>query len=116
MSSPEYFSYLKNVNYAAKVDKAGNVDYMQIKDYFRAMRVRDDIFAKDSLYSEYVVKNGERPDQLSKRFYDDEKFYWIILQVNNIVDYNNDWPLSFVELEDYINRKYGVAGSNEIYY
>ena len=33
--------------------------------------------------------------------------YWVILQVNEIIDVHNQWPLSSYELDDYILRKYG---------
>ena len=70
------------------------------------MRLRDDIFAQDTMYTEYVVQNGERPEQIAYEEYGDEKFYYIILQVNNVVDYYNDWPMSEVEFDEYITKKY----------
>ena len=39
--------------------------------------------------------------------YDDEQYYWVILQINDITDYFNQWPMHDNELEDYINLKYG---------
>ncbi|GAH23493.1 unnamed protein product, partial [marine sediment metagenome] len=61
-----------------------------IKDYFNLARVREDIFKEDTLYNEYYVKNGERPDQISYEKYGTEAFYWVILQVNDIIDYITD--------------------------
>ena len=59
MSNPNYFSYFKNIKYALSADKAANINYIDIKDYFHTMRLRDDIFAQDTMYTEYVVQNGE---------------------------------------------------------
>ena len=109
MSKPNYFSNFKNIKYALSADKAANINYIDIKDYFHAMRLRDDIFAEDTMYTEYVVKNSERPEQIAYEMYGDEKFYYIILQVNNIVDYYNDWPMSEVEFDEYITKKYKTA-------
>ena len=117
MSNPNYFSYFKNIKYALSADKAANINYIDIKDYFHTMRLRDDIFAQDTMYTEYVVKNGERPEQIAYEEYGDEKFYYIILQVNNIVDYYNDWPMSEVEFDEYITKKYVTPEkANEIHH
>ena len=107
MTKPTYFKNFPNIQYGLKANKAGHVDYINITDYFKFLKVREDIFAKDTLYVEYVVQNGERPDQVSEREYGDEQFYWIILQINNIVDVYNQWPLSDYDLEQYIRTKYG---------
>ena len=71
---------------------------MRCKDFFRLMRVRDDIYAEDTMYYEYVVQNGQRPEQISYDLYGDERYYWMILQVNDITDYWNP-QLDQVELE-----------------
>ena len=106
-STPQYFKQFPDVDYALQVNSAGKSKNIKIKDYFRLTRVRDDIFAESTLYNEYIVKNGERPDQIAYNTYGSEKYYWIILQVNDIVDYYNEWPLSQMELEKYITEKYG---------
>jgi len=107
MSTPNYFSYLPNVQYAQTVNKAGLPNYITAKDFFRLMKPKDDVFKEDTLYTNYVIKNGQRPDQISYETYGDEQYYWIILQINEIVDYYNEWPLSDKELQEYGLKKYG---------
>mgnify|MGYP002641801702 CR=1 FL=1 len=107
MSVPQYFSYLPNVNYSVRVDKAGNESKVKIKDFFRLLKVRDDIFKNDTLYDLYTIKNGERPEQVSYSLYNDTRYYWILLHINGIVDYYNDWPLSNQDLDAFILKKYG---------
>ena len=111
MGTPKYFSNFKNIDYALKIDKAGNTTNIKIKDFFQLMRLRDDVFREDTLYTEYVVQDNETPDQVARKFYEDEQFYWVILQINGITDYYDQWPLSTYELEQYIIRKYGIEGS-----
>ena len=107
IKGPKYFRDFPNLRYAVSANSAGIPNYITIKDYFHLLRVRDDIFREETLYQEYVIKNGERPDQIAKDFYDDEQYYWIILQINEITDYYNQWPLSQLELDSFITRKYG---------
>ena len=106
MTKPKYFHDFPDVRYAVSANAAGIPNYINIKDYFHLLKPRDDIFREETLYSDYVVKNGERPDQISKDFYGDEQYYWIILQINEITDYYNQWPLSQLELDEFITRKY----------
>ena len=116
MATPEYFQNFKDIDYAVKIDKAGNTTNITIKDYFRMMRLRDDVFREDTYYIEYVVKNGESPDVVSKKFYDDEQYYWVILQINGIMDYYDQWPLTTHELEEFITKKYGVEGAGDAHH
>ena len=117
MASPKYFEYFKNIKYAVSANKSGQTNNINIKDYFNLARVREDIFKEDTLYNEYYVKNGERPDQISYEMYGTEAFYWVILQVNDIVDYYNEWPLSQTELNEFILKKYdGVEGAESIHH
>lgn len=107
MSFPRYFEQFKNIKYAVSTNKAGIPSYITIKDFFHLLKVRDDIFKEDTVYTEYYIQNGERPENISYRLYGDEQYYWIILQINDIVDYYNQWPLSSQELEKFILKKYG---------
>ena len=117
MATPTYFSNFPDIDYGIKMNKAGIVEKVKIKDYFHLLVPRDDIFRSDTLYSEYVVENGMRPDQVSKKVYGDEQYYWIILQVNEITDYFNQWPMSQLQLDDYLIGKYGsIEATNEIHH
>ena len=117
MASPTYFSNLPNLTYSVSINKAGKTNDIRIKDYFRLLRIRQDVRRTDTLYVDYYIKDGQRPDQISYELYGDEKFYWVILQVNDIIDYNNQWPLSYMALDNYIIKKYkGRAGAEEIHH
>ena len=116
MGNPNYFSYLPNLDYTIKLDKAGNTTNIDIKDYFHLLKVREDIYKEETLYEPYFVKDGARPEQVSYELYGDERYYWVVLQVNDIVDYYNEWPLSSYELDQYIKDKYGFPGSEDIHH
>jgi len=107
MSFPKYFQQFPNLQYTIRANHAGVEDRIAIKDYFHLMKIREDIFAEDIFYTSYVIKNGQRPDQISYEVYGDEQYYWVILQVNGIVNYYDEWPLSQLELDEYILKKYG---------
>jgi hypothetical protein len=117
MASPTYFSNFPNISYSLKMDKAGRTERIRIKDYFHLIVPRDDIFRDETLYTDYVVENGARPDQVSYDLYEDEQFYWIILQINEITDYYNQWPMSQLQLDDFLVKKYGsIQKTDEIHH
>ena len=117
MSYPKYFRYFPNLQYAVSANKAGIPTEINIKDYFHLLKVKDIAFFEETLYSPYTIKNGERPEQISYDYYGDEQFYWIILQVNNIVNYYAEWPLSENELSEFVYEKYGgPAGAGKIHH
>ena len=109
MATPDYFSYFPNIEYPVKLLKSGKTESITIKDYFHLLLPRDDIFKEETVYQQYYVKNGQRPDQISYNLYGDEQYYWIILQINEVVDYYTQWPLSQYELDEYILQKYGSS-------
>ena len=117
MATPTYFENFPNIKYAFKINKAGQPIGCDIKDYFHMMKVRDDLFKYDTLYENYYIKNAQRPDEISYELYDNEEYYWVILQINDIVDYFNEWPMRSNELEKYILNKYGSwEGGGEIHH
>lgn len=107
MPSPKYFKNFPNSKYAFSVNKSGKPNYINIKDYFHYMNLREDLFPEDTLYYQHIVQNGERADQISFTEYGDEQYYWIILQINHITDVHTQWPLSQLDLRKHILRKYG---------
>jgi hypothetical protein len=117
MSTPKYFRNFPNIQYAVSTNKAGIVTRINIKDYFNLLKIRDDIFREETMYAPYNIHNGQRPEQISQAVYGDEQFYWIILQVNEITDYYSQWPLSELELTEFVYEKYGGAsGAAEIHH
>ena len=117
MSFPKYFRYFPNIQYSLSANKAGIPTNINIKDYFHLLKIRDDVFREETMYSPYTIQNGERPEQISLKLYDDEQYYWIILQVNNIVNYYEEWPLSENELMEFVYEKYGGAlGAGQIHH
>ena len=107
MTFPKYFRDFPDLQYTFTANKAGKPDYFTIKDFFHLLKVRDDVLKEQTLYTSYYIQNGKRPDQISHELYGDEQYYWIVLQINNIVDYYNQWPLSSSELDKFIIKKYG---------
>ena len=66
---------------------------------------------KSTVFYDHVVEEGERPDHIADRYYDDPQLSWVVLFVNNVIDPLYDWPLDYLDFKNYIKEKYRYQGS-----
>jgi PKD repeat protein len=71
--------------------------------------VSDELKANIFLYDSYVVKDGESPEMVSFKFYDNPQYHWVLLITNEIVNHYEQWPISSQSVVDYAKEKYGVS-------
>jgi hypothetical protein len=57
-------------------------------------------------YITYSVQDGETPEIIADRFYDEASYSWIILMYNDIFDVFEEWPMDYNDLVDYCKVKY----------
>jgi hypothetical protein len=72
-----------------------------------------------SVFYPYVIQEGETADAISTWYYGRPDFDWLVYLANDIVDPHTQWPKSYLQLEDYIIKKYGslqIARSNIEFY
>lgn len=67
-----------------------------------------------SLFYEYDIKEGDTPENIAYRYYDDIYRYWIVLYANNLLDFQSQWPLTTSEFESYLQDKYKDVGGQDI--
>jgi hypothetical protein len=60
-----------------------------------------------AVFYPYTVEQGERPDQIAARYYNNPELDWVIYLANDIMDPYYDWPLSQNQFYSYIAAKYG---------
>ena len=58
------------------------------------------------LYLNHIVQDGERAELVSYKYYGDAKYYWTLYVINNVINPYHDWPMSQIELDEYVKRKY----------
>lgn len=97
-----YFSRFPFVAYT--VD--GGTTYNVVSDVLRRIAVKQETKENYSLYEEYIVQDGETPETVSHKFYNDTQYHWVVMMLNDIIDPRFDWPLSDTQLYDYVNNKY----------
>jgi len=68
-----------------------------------------------SLFDEFVVRNGERPEDISTQLYKNPFYNWTILIINDITDYYSQWPRSVKQLQEFVNNKYSQPMGTKYY-
>jgi hypothetical protein len=60
-----------------------------------------------SLYYEYDIQEGDTPEIIASKYYNDAELHWVVLMFNNLFDSNYDWPLTYGQFQSFIQSKYG---------
>jgi len=66
----------------------------------------DEVKANLGLFDEYDVKDGDTPELVADKFYNNPELHWLVLHYNEIIDPRFDWPLSTNNLNLYVASKY----------
>ena len=85
-----YFETFPLMNYSN--DK---ITTKQVTDLFRRVKIKEKILDEASLYQEYDVPNGERPEDTAMKHFGDPQYHWVILMTNKGQDGFYDLPLDF---------------------
>lgn len=78
-----------------------------IPDILRRTKFINELATNFAFFDEYDVQDGETPEIVADKFYNNPQLHWIILQTNEILDARFDWPLSQQNLYQYTLSKYG---------
>jgi hypothetical protein len=78
----------------------------QVIDIFRRVITKFNILENIAVFQKYDIVDGASPEALAFKLYGDSELHWVILLSNNIVDVNNNWPLSTQDFGTYVTKKY----------
>jgi len=102
-----YFSEVPNFEYVSRLPDAKISDYIIVKNFFKRGFLREDIFQNLAFFTKYSISGNDRPDNVAFEIYQDSTLDWLVLMANNIVNIQNEWPLSNVDFDELMLDKYG---------
>ena len=102
-----YFKYIPDFEYVSRLPDARIDDYIQIKNFFLRGKIFEEIFNNLTFFEKYNVEGDERADNVAKKFYGDSTLDWVIFLSNNIVNVQDEWPLSQKVFDEVMIEKYG---------
>ena len=77
-----------------------------VTNLLRRVAIRTKVKSNAALFDTYDVKNGETPEIIADKLYEDPELHWVVLMVNNVTDRYHDWPMSEQQFNSYLNEKY----------
>ena len=72
-------SYFQRFNYV-------NYNSVQLTDILKRVKIRERIKTDAELFVTYFIKEGETPEMVATRAYDNPEQFWVILMANNITN------------------------------
>ena len=97
-----YFETFPFIQY----DSLGDGNPKEVKNLLRRVKVRSDIRSNSSLFDTYYVREGETPEMIADRLYDNVNLHWVVLLFNDITDRYHQWPMTTGAFNKYVADKY----------
>ena len=97
-----YFANFPIITY----DSVGDGNFKIVTNLLKRVALRAKVRTNTLLYDTYDVKEGETPEMIADKLYDDPELHWVILFVNNITDRYHQWPMNFGQFNAFIADKY----------
>ena len=101
-----YFNLVPDFEYVSRLPDAKISDYITVKNLFRRVVLREDIFSNLTFFTKYSIKGDDRPDNVANRIYADSTLDWLILLANNITHIPSEWPMTQNDLDRFLLKKY----------
>jgi len=103
----DYFSKVPNFEYVSRLPDAHISDYITVKNFFKRGALEQDILENLAFHTKYKIHGDDRPDNVAYDYYGSSTLDWLVLTCNNIVNIQNEWPLSNVDFDELMLDRYG---------
>ena len=112
-----YFRELPNLQYPSFLsDKNSSLDYLEVKNMFRRVKLRDDLQNTFTIFDKYEIPEGYRPELVADEIYGSSELDWVVIITAGIINIRNEWPLSNKDLYEYASNKYGTKLNSVRFY
>jgi len=110
----DYFNKIPDFEYVSRLPHAKISDYITVKNLFKRVFLREDIYQNLTFFKKYSIVGDDRPDNVAAKVYEDSTLDWLILISNNIINIIDEWPLPQADFNRYLLDKYN-DDYNKIY-
>ena len=99
-----YFTYFPNVYIGEGVSEDEAYKYRLVKNIFRRVKVRENLDQYVTGFEAYSISDIDTPSSLAYRLFRDSNGDWVILLVNNITDFYEQWPKNNNDLLKFVKK------------
>lgn len=90
-----------------KYDFGGTgLEYTTVRNIMMRSHIQSWIRNNSSVYYDYTLQDGDRPDIIAHKYYDDADLYWVVLMMNDIPDARFDLGLDYRAFNLELHAKY----------
>ena len=86
-----------------------------VKDIFRRAGLNTK-YENRAYLVPYLIKDGEKPEDIAYEQYGSSKYHWVVLLFNDIVNKDEEWPIHSNDLFRYCTDKYGTNNVNDTHH
>ena len=80
--------------------------FLVSKNIWRRAEILREYKSSLAMFDEYIVQNGEKPEDIALKFYENPFYNWTVLVINDIINFHEQWPRSTRQLQEYCSAKY----------
>lgn len=96
------------------IEKGTFTNYKNVTNItFRIAFIRD-VLSNIGSYYFYTINEGDTPEILAEKIYNNPEAHWMILYANEIYDPLYDWPLAQKPFYNYVANKYRTIAANDL--
>jgi len=99
------FNTLPNLYYNVQTSPT-DVKLLATKNLWRRSEIVKEFKNSLTLFNEYIINNGEKPEIIANRLYKNPFYTWTLFVANDIINYYEQWPRSSRQLAEYVTAKY----------
>jgi len=100
-----YFNLIPDFDYVSRLPDAKISDYIRVKNFFRRVTLREDIYQNLTFFTKYSIEGDDRPDNVANKVYEDSSLDWLILLANNITHIPTEWPMPQNDFDRFLLEK-----------
>jgi len=87
-------------------DSVGDGQFKIVTNLLKRVAIRSKVKTNVMMFDTYDVKEGETPEMIADKLYDDPELHWVILLMNNVTDRYHQWPMNNNQFLSYMHDKY----------
>ena len=69
-----------------------------------------------TIFDEYIIKEGERPEDIAFKYYGDAELHWVVLMMNDVTDRFYQWPMTQPQFDEFLTDKYGAGNEDSAHH
>ena len=89
--------------------------FLVSKNIWRRAEILREYKSSLAMFDEYIVQNGEKPEDIALKFYENPFYNWTLLVINDIINFHEQWPRSTKQLQEYCAAKYDNPSATKDY-